>query len=158
MQYRKPILAVMLTSVLCFGGCRSTKESRHERRTETESLATGESQETRHAETGEEILWTDTTRCVDAQGDTTTTIRSGRTETRRQRRERATARRTETAQLETHEREEAEEEKGTRPAAAEPGQAGEPRWKCWVKIFASGFLAACLLAAAAVLNRHRRET
>ena len=143
MQYRKLILALTLTSALFCTGCRSTKETTREQSATTEGRVSGETLTEASGETEEETEWNDTTRTVSPTGDTTTTIKSGRKTTQRRAKASVSEQRTESSQTETHEKEQATESK--EPVARTTGQAGEPRWKCWVRDFASGFVACLLL-------------
>lgn len=137
----------MLTSVLCCVGCRSTQGLHRESSSEVECGTTETTQGEVSGESEETTEWSDTVQTIRPGGDTTTVINSGRRTTQKRAEARASERRTEVSKEETHEQEEATENKSP---VAEPGrQAGEPRWKCWVRDFASGFVA-CLLIVAIV--------
>ena len=156
MQYRKPILAVMLTTVLCCAGCRSTKETSRVEDNTGEVHASATTLQEMSGETEEETEWSDTTRTVSPEGDTTTTINSGRRATQRRAKARASEQHTESAKEETHSEETTTEAKA--PVAGRERQAGEPRWKCWVKGFASGFVACLLIATGKKLYRKLKKT
>ena len=155
MQYRKPILAVMLTTVLCCAGCRSTKETSRVEDNTVEVHGSGTTLQEVSGESEEETTWSDTTQTVSPEGDTTTTINSGRRTTQRKAKASASEQRTETTKEETHKQEETTEAKA--PVAKTERQAGEPRWKCWVRDFASGFVTCLLITTGIKIYRRIKK-
>ena len=106
-------------------------------------------------ESEEETTWSDTTQTVSPEGDTTTTINSGRRTTQRKAKASASEQRTETTKEETHKQEETTEAKVS--VAKTERQAGEPRWKCWVRDFASGFVTCLLITTGIKIYRRIKK-
>ncbi len=155
MQYRKPILAVTLAIVLCCAGCRSTKSTHRAEDELVETHGSGTTHQETSGETEEEETWNDTTQTISPAGDTTTTVNSGRRTTQRKSKARASEQRTETLKEETRKQAETTEERNS--VAVTEGRAKEPRWKCWVRDFASGFVACLLLTTGIKIYRRIKK-